>query len=290
MRLVFRCRSEPARSAGVMSMTRNSRESGLHQLNAGVVREQVSELRNIGITDTPALQLALSHYVIINTLGGDFWAQECTTFGEQQEFFRTKRDVRKTHLAHMLWCIRDADGFSDFLRKNNTNEFESTYYEVFCAYLFHQQSSSIELIVPQGTKGADFDLRVSEFKCMGDLNVEVKARRAVFQTAKQLSNYLNKCRTQLPSSGPGVIFCKVEIRNDSISTDETIATTGAFLRNTDRVLFVVYCCDATTVDNAIALQCLAIDAAGPMGELFEHSGATITPAFMNEITEDLTSV
>jgi len=74
------------------------------------------------------------------------------------------------------------------------------------------------------------------------------------------------------------------MQNDSLSPDETIATTGAFLRNTSRVLFVDYCFDATTADNAIALQYVPIDAAGPMGELLEHSGATITPAFMNEMS------
>jgi len=85
-----------------------SRTPGLHNLTREIMREQIEDLSKIGLSH--ALELGLAQSVIINTLGSEFWAKECTTFGSKQTFFSEKSDVRIIHLAHMLWELRGGVG------------------------------------------------------------------------------------------------------------------------------------------------------------------------------------
>ncbi|MBE9256121.1 hypothetical protein [Dolichospermum sp. LEGE 00246] len=91
----------------------------IHNLCPEIFHEQIEDLRKIGIDLSSGLELALAQSVIVNTLGGDFWAKECTTFGRRQDFFANKGDVRIIHLAHMLWSLKDQEGFAEFLKNKD---------------------------------------------------------------------------------------------------------------------------------------------------------------------------
>lgn len=257
-----------------------ARVPGLENLNADVLRETVGDLRNLGLAEPSEVEFALAQTIIINSLGGEFWAKECTSCGEKQAFFGHKHDVRVVHLAHMLWCIKDSHGFRDFLSKNDRNRFESTYYECTAAHWFLKSSASIQFVVPRGERGADFDIVVNGFSMGLDLNVEVKARSASFSTEKQVRNYLGSHRSQLPANGGGVIFCKLERPELGIGQQALVEETRTFILGTSRIVFVVYCWDAASQANAIALQYLAVDSFGRMGSIFPAATKATIPEFM----------
>lgn len=194
------------------------RRPGLDQLTVEVLQETVDDLLRLGIS-IGSWELALAQTIILNTLGGDFWAKECTTFGEKQEFFAQKSEVRVIQLANALWNLKACSGFRDFLTKNDTSSFESTYYESVIAHLFLKESRSVEFIIPSKKRGDDFDIAVTGFKASKDYNVEVKARRKSFDTEQQATNFLKSCRTQLPPNQSGIIFCKLAINGSAISQE-----------------------------------------------------------------------
>lgn len=68
-----------------------AKTSGIHNLRPEIFYEVIEDLREIGIDLSSGLELALAQTVIVNTLGGDFWVKECTTFGEKQDFFANIR-------------------------------------------------------------------------------------------------------------------------------------------------------------------------------------------------------
>lgn len=256
---------------------------GLENLTVANLREWVADLGKCGIRDPNVVQLGLAQGIIGNTLGREFWAKECTSFGNKQPFFAKKSDVRVLHLAHALWCLRESRGFPEFLKKNDKNDFESTYFEAVAAYMFQKQSRDIELVIPSQVRGADFDIKVEGFCAHETLCVEVKARRSIFQTAPMALNFLKKLRTQLPQDEKGAVFCKIAIDEGAIGQEEIISVTRRFLSDTARISFIVYCWDMASIDNAIALAYLAIDRNGEMGPLFGSSGQPVTPRFMIDL-------
>lgn len=186
------------------------RTPGIHNLCPEIFYEEIEDLREIGIDFSTGLELALAQSVIINTFGGNFWAKECTTFGQRQDFFANKGDARIIHLAHMLWFLKDQEGFSEFLKNKDKSNFESAYYELTAAHLFLKNSRSIRFVIESGVKGADFDIEVKDFFLYGSLNVEVKAKQINFSTEHQIINKFKKTRSQLPKDENGVIFCKIK--------------------------------------------------------------------------------
>ena len=256
------------------------RQPGPENLTLEILREEISELYELGIRDSEAIQLALAHNIIINSLGSQFWAKECTSFGSKQNFFIQKSDVRAIHLAHVLWCLKGSVGFHDFLKKNNQSDFESTYYEAVAAYLFLKHSSSVELVIPSQVRGEDFDLRIQAFRDYAIFNVEVKARRNSFKSEKQVLDFLKRHRSQLPRDGNGAIFCKIDTGNESIDQASLEAVTKRFLNDTHRVKFVVYCWDATPAQNAIALGYRAVGLDGDIGPIFNSTIRPIVPQYI----------
>lgn len=250
-----------------------------------IFHEQIEDLRKIGIDLYSGLELALAQSVIINTLGGYFWAKECTTFGHRQDFFANKSDVRIIHLAHMLWSLKDQEGFAEFLRNKDTNNFESTYYELTAAYWFLKSSKSVRLVVESGVKGADFDIEVKEFFLYNSLNVEVKAKQIDFTTEQQIINKFKKTRSQLPQDGNGVIFCKVNL-SGLLTQKELIQAAQIFLKSTKRIAFIVYCWDSwNLIQEGIALAYIAVNREGEMHSIFGESSTPVRPAFLVEAIE-----
>ncbi len=270
----------PAADLGVRYPSVKHRLPGPENLTAEMLIEQVAELREIGICEQEPIQLALAQSIIINSLGGEFWASECTSFGEKQEFFAQKSNVRVIHLAHVLWCLKGSLGFHDFLKKNDRNNFESTYYEAVVAYLFYKESCSVELVIPSQVRGEDFDLRVKGFGTYVSLNVEVKARRNIFRSQDQALNFLKSHRSQLPRDMNGAIFIKLDIGNGSIDQVSLISVAKRFLKDTSRVKFVVYCWDGSPIENAIALEYCAVDLNGSMGAILGSAFRPVVPQFM----------
>lgn len=262
-----------------------SRTPGIHNLCPEIFHEQIEDLRKIGIDLYSGLELALAQSVIINTLGGYFWAKECTTFGHRQDFFANKSDVRIIHLAHMLWSLKDQEGFAEFLRNKDTNNFESTYYELTAAYWFLKSSKSVRLVVESGVKGADFDIEVKEFFLYNSLNVEVKAKQIDFTTEQQIINKFKKTRSQLPQDGNGVIFCKVNL-SGLLTQKKLIQAAQIFLKSTNRIAFIVYCWDSwNLIQEGIALAYIAVNREGEMHSIFGESSTPVRPAFLVEAIE-----
>lgn len=257
----------------------------IHNLCPEIFHEQIEDLRKIGIDLSSGLELALAQSVIVNTLGGDFWAKECTTFGRRQDFFANKGDVRIIHLAHMLWSLKDQEGFAEFLKNKDRSNFESTYYEVTSAHWFLKSSKSIRLVVESGVKGADFDIEVKGFFPYDSLNVEVKAKQIDFTTEQQIINKFKKTRSQLPKDGNGVIFCKINL-SGLLTQEEFIRATQTFLKSTNRIAFIVYCWDSwDLIQEGIALAYIAVNREGEMHSIFGESSTPVRPAFLVEAME-----
>ncbi|HEY9699374.1 MAG TPA: hypothetical protein V6D10_19100 [Trichocoleus sp.] len=259
----------------------NLRSPGFENLKPEILKECVAELHNINIHDQEIIQLVLAQTIIVNTLGGDFWAKECTSFGDRQAFFAQKSDVRVIHLANTLWYLKDCLGFREFVAKNDNNSFEATYYEAVAAYWFLRESHSIQLVIPSQVRGQDFDIKVAGFKAREDLNVEVKARKNIFRTESQALDFLKSHRTQLPRDQKGIIFCKIETGQGTIDQNQLISATQKFLRDTNRVKFAVYCWDSLASDNAIAIACFSVNSDGLMEPIFSEALQPLVPAFMS---------
>jgi hypothetical protein len=262
-----------------------ARTPGIYNLRPEIFYEQIEDLRKIGIDLSSGLELALAQSVIINTLGGDFWANECTSFGQKQDFFANKGAVRIIYLAHMLWSLKDQDGFAEFLIKNSKDDFEPTYYEVTAAYLFLKNSESIRFVIPTYIKGSDFDIEVRNFFPYGSLNVEVKARQKAFSTGKQALDRFKQTRKQLPKDGNGVIFCKIEL-SELLTQEELIRAAQDCLKTTNRISFIVYCWDAWNfIQEGIALAYKAVDQNGEMNSIFGETSIPVRLAFFTEAIE-----
>ncbi len=256
------------------------RSPGLENLTPECLREVVSDLQKIGIDNH--FDFCLAQTIIINTFGYEFWAKECTSLGKKQDFFTQKSDTKIIHLADMLWCLKDCLGFNFFLdRGKNNNNFESTYFECYAAYSFLKESDSIEFIIPSQIRGKDFDIKVSNFKSqIKSLNVEVKARKEVFDTDKKLMSFLKQHRNQLPDNQIGAFYLKIEISPESISQKKIIEITQDFLRNTGRVHFVIYCWDCIPDEDAIVMKYFSVDSNGLMESIFSSSFDIKIPSFI----------
>lgn len=256
-------------------------EVGLHNLTCEEIREVASELEAIGVLDD-SLIYALASFVIINTLGFEFFAKECTTFRKPQNFFEEKNGVKTIYLAHMLWSLKNSSGFANSLNKNDLLNFESVFYELTAASWFLKESESIEFVMPIGVKGRDFDILAKGYHGPNSLNVEVKSKRRSFSSGKQLRNYLSEYRKQLPANEKGAIFCKILIDESSISESAMISETQHFLQNTERVSFVTYCWDATHSDSAVILSTFSVGSFGlAYPFLCQSEALVITPSFMS---------
>ncbi|MFM5975493.1 MAG: hypothetical protein ACKPCG_22480 [Dolichospermum sp.] len=261
------------------------REPGIHNLTPEIIWEQIEDLEKIGITLESGLELGLAHSVIINTLGGDFYIKECTSYGDKQKFFRNKADTRIIHLAHMLWCLRIYSGFQEFLERNRKVDFESAYYEVTAAHWFSRVAESICFVIPTGVKGSDFDIKVNKFLSYDFLYVEVKARQQAFTNKNQIQDLFNKARKQLPENGNGVIFCKLEL-SEKLKQEDFIHAAQSCLKTSNRISFIVFCWDAWTfLEEAICLKYFASDKDGEMHNIFGENTNLLNPAFLVEANE-----
>jgi len=217
------------------------RQPGPENLIPEILEEEVSELYGLGIRDPEAIRFALAQSIVINSLGGQFWAKGCTSLGRKQEFFIQKPDTRVIHLVHVLWCLKESVGFRNFLKKNDRRNFESTYYEAVAAYLFLKESRLVEFAIPSQVRGEDFDLRIKGFRDHASLNVEVKARGNTFRSDKKALDFLHRHRTQLPRDMNGAIFSKIYTGSESIDQASLVSATKRFLNDTSHIKFSVYC-------------------------------------------------
>ena len=119
------------------------------------------------------------------------------------------------------------------------------------------------------------------FKNFGQLNVEVKARKAVFTSTDQARDFLNKARTQLPKGEKGAIVMKVARGQSSISQDELHMAIASCLRVSERLAFVLYLWDASGFDNSIALAHVFVESSGPVESPFKIKGL-IVPGFIRD--------
>ncbi len=193
---------------------------------------------------------AMAWAVIITTLGPDWWEKHWETARTSKDYFLKlgKEYSREDHifqhrmiiLGHMLYALKDAQGYETFISSLKTGDIESTFFELLVAELLQRNGFSIEFIAESGKKTEDYDVRAnindSEF-C-----VEAKSRRdGIILNEKTLTNTLQKARKQLPSTLPGIIFISIPEQWTREPTVENIIgeCVKAFLRNTGRVNYVV---------------------------------------------------
>ena len=239
---------------------------GLHNLNIEALNDSMNDMT--GIVAKADIQFGLAQEIIGNALGPNFWQRECTTFGKKQPFMASKSAVVMMHLAHMLWSLKDAPGFEDFLKRADMKKIEGAYYELYVATMFTDTGSKVEFNKPKLQKGADFDLLVSNFRNFETLNVEVKARNQVFPDQSHAINKLGMARRQLPPQEAGAIVMKIKASDRSMSNEELDAAIVRFLGNTDRVKFVTYIYDRSKFENSLWLTRRTLDKNGPIDDIY----------------------
>ncbi|MEL6064159.1 MULTISPECIES: hypothetical protein [unclassified Methylobacterium] len=248
----------------------------MHNLTPAVMWETMQDLTRLGFAH--AVEIGLAHTVIINSLGGDFWANECTSFGDKQPLFAKKSDVIAIHLAHMIWKLKSAAGFESFIKRAKLKDFEGAYYELYTANLFAKVADHVDFVVPTNARGSDFDLKVYGFLEKPILNVEVKARNKTLKSPKRVIDFLKDAKSQLAKGEPGSIVFKVQIGPDSISQAELNETIARFIKSTSRVDFVTYVWDASKFQNSLWMSHQTVDGNGVTKNVFAKD-SLIVPSF-----------
>ena len=161
---------------------------------------------------------AMASEVILTTLGPEWWKTNCISsankpdeflaFDEASEDTKFDHQDRIVKLGHMLFALRESEGFEAFIAALVTRDLAPTFFELWVANILKQNEYSVEFVEAGGKKGEDYDLIARKNGIA--LHVEAKSRRdGVVLEEKTLRNALGKARKQLPSSGPGSVFVSI---------------------------------------------------------------------------------
>jgi len=193
---------------------------------------------------------AMAMEVILTTLGPDWWKKNCTSNAvKPDEFLAVPDDSAQSaynhqdriiKLGHMLYALRDCNGFDSFISALVTRDVAPAFFELWVANALRQNEYTIEFVDPLGEKGTDYDLRCDRNTIR--LNIEAKSRRAgMLVSENSLRNALKKARTQLPASGPNVIFISIPAEWTTQANAESKITSciQTFFHNSARVNYVV---------------------------------------------------
>lgn len=216
-----------------------------------LTRESLEQTKHQFASSGYAMQwYAMGMEIVLTTLGPEWWKKNCTTEAiKPDEFLAVPDDSegskynhqdRIIKLGHMLYALRECEGYDSFISSLKTQDVAPTFFELWSANILHQNNFIVVFVKAKGQKEEDYDLFAERDGI--SLSIEVKSRRAgIVLAEKKLRSTLETARKQLPSSGPGVIF--VSIPNDwtmGKSAEDIIGNCiNSFFRNSARVNYVV---------------------------------------------------
>jgi len=156
-----------------------------------------------------------------------------------------KREVQyfqTIDLGELLFNLQQIEGFDGCVARLRGGDVEATLAELDVARMLFINDQRFWFVDRQNKTGNDFDFRIIfpgglvgciEAKC----NLETEAFNK-----RTIRNALQKARTQLPKTEPGIIFVKLPSQWITVPNfaRQTVETAFAFLRGTERVVSVKY--------------------------------------------------
>jgi hypothetical protein len=152
------------------------------------------------------------------------------------------RQHRLIALGRRLFDLQNVPGFDDAVVSLRSRSLEGAVAELVAVTRLRDRGHLVRFVTPSGVKGQDFDAEVEVDGLT--VAVEVKAKEElsgeVFRP-KSIINSLKKASSQLPSSGPSLVFLHIpsEWAGDPkirVSIDATVRT---WLKSSGRVNAVV---------------------------------------------------
>lgn len=210
-----------------------------------VTREQLEEVKQHFASEGKSIQkYAMAIEIIVSTLGSEWWNRHFWTkpdpYLKTDPSSRSEQFHRVIMLAHMLYALRDANGYEQFIETLKTRGFDSgEIFELHVATMLQRSGFVVSFVEETGQKGEDYDLHVTKNDIL--INVEVKRRRSPSFSKKTLQYALNEARRQMPPDGPGIIFVAIPAEWTHKAGTEEIAANciQSLFRNTGRVNSVV---------------------------------------------------
>lgn len=216
-----------------------------------LTREELQETkRHFAGHPDDYVAIAMAMEVILTMLGPDWWKRNIVAnTGSADEFLRRSETSeesgynhqhRVTLLGHMLWLLKECQGFDNLIASLKTEEVESVFFELFCAKSLFENEFEVEFVKERGEKGEDYDLR--GYRDSATFFVEAKTRRAgSLMSGEKLESTLKTARSQLPATGPGIVFVSIPV-SWTFEPNAELTISGAinsFLGGTQRVNHVV---------------------------------------------------
>lgn len=226
-----------------------------------IVSTLPTEMRN----DDGGRTIGLANSVIAHFLGRDWFAENIRHDTAKPGYLRldfssdSRREAavfRVVELAENLFNLQNISGFDTCIAqmRAGAEKIESTSAELDFARFLFIHDVDFRFVVPQMTKGSDFDYEV---RYPDGLEVPADAK-CKFETTDinplSIRNSLNKGRKQLPGDRPGIIFIKVPQNwvSDLNTAQAMIDVGNDFLRTTGRVVSIkFYVSHLETRDGAV---------------------------------------
>jgi hypothetical protein len=216
-----------------------------------LTKEQLQETkRHFANLPNDHVYVAMASQITLCMLGPDWWKKNVVgDTGRPDEFLQRSDSseescfnyqLRLTMIGHMLWLLKESSGFADFITSLKTRELEAVFFELYSAECLFESGFTIEFVKAVGEKGQDYDLRAN--LAHTTFYVEAKTRRhGPVLEQRKLDSTLKQARSQLPSSGPGIVFISIPVLWTVNSQAEPLisGTIQSFLKGTQRVNHVV---------------------------------------------------
>jgi hypothetical protein len=215
----------------------NPNQPGIEKLNERYLSKTLIGI--IGNNIYESLDFPIGSEIILQSLGLDFWAKECTTFGNPQTWFKNGDfgTTRIIQLAVLIWNLRNCDNFDHMLEKcRRDQDFEKVFYELYAANMIQKLADSVEFNIETGIKGQDYDLIAYNLFGIERINIEVKSKDQPFKSIKSLENYFKKYKQQLNRDQPGAIICNVV--GIGFTLDQLAESLKKLMKKSSRIKFI----------------------------------------------------
>jgi hypothetical protein len=214
----------------------------IDNLNEARMRRVLAESRRkFPGRDDVFLAYAMSSDVIINALGTDIRIREVVSGSTGGDgFIRADPQMRVYQLGSMLWQARSVVGFERWTRRARRRPFKAAFYELYWLVFLSEFFDEVSLKTERGLRGEDFDIVCRRGYLYPELAVEIKTRSERFETTKQIKNYINKARAQLPKGGDGAVFFLLTSLSERVSQDDLDACLASCVRSSSRLRLAGY--------------------------------------------------
>jgi hypothetical protein len=154
--------------------------------------------------------------------------------------------MRMLNLVEMLINLQAVEGFRTCLDHMTLDQLESALSELQIGMMLHQDHIAFRYIDPTTVMGKSPDIEIA-LTCGATAFADIKCKYEATDVSEEtVRNTLKKGGSQLPKGKPGLLFIKVpqgwtfEARETVMLPMVVFNATTAFLRNTSRVVKVVY--------------------------------------------------